>query len=101
MYAHHSAPYVHFLGTTRITCYLPTGHRTFTGTVPRLGTIAVDPKVIPLGADVMVTGINIIFHAEDTGRLVKGKHIDIFVYNMKQAYQYQGSGYAQVVWWMP
>lgn len=80
---------------------MPTGNRTFKGTTPKLGTIAVDPEVIPLGADVMVSGIDIIFHAEDTGGLVKGKHVDIFVYNMAQAYQYQGKGYANVVWWMP
>lgn len=100
MYAHHT-PYVHFLGTTRITCYLPTGHRTFSGTIPHWGTIAVDPSVIPLEADVLVTGINVVFHAEDTGGLVKGNHVDIFVFNMAQAYKYQGSGYAQVVWWIP
>lgn len=97
----HPVPYVHFLNRTRITCYLPTGNRTFTGNVPHFGTLAVDPRIIPLGADVIISGIPTIFHAEDTGGLVKGNHVDIFVYTMKQAYYYQGSGYANVVWWMP
>lgn len=101
IYAPVHYPIVHFIGRSRITCYLPTGNRTFTGTIPNIGTIAVDPKIIPLGADVMVTGIDIIFHAEDTGRLVKGNHVDIFVFNMAQAYKYQGKGYANVVWWIP
>ena len=32
------------------TAYSYTGFRTFTGTWPKRGTIAVDPKVIPLGS---------------------------------------------------
>ena len=97
--AHHAR--VHYLGLTRITCYLPTGNRTFTGTWPHWGTIAVDPSVIPLGADLLVSGISTTFRAEDTGGMVRGKHVDIFVYTLAQAYRIQGSGYAQVVWWMP
>lgn len=40
-------------------------------------TIAVDPKVIPLGSEVIVDGNKYI--AEDTGRLIKGNRIDIYI----------------------
>lgn len=39
-------------------------------------TIAVDPKVIPLGTEVMINGKKYV--AEDTGGGIKGNHIDIF-----------------------
>ncbi|GAB6990030.1 3D domain-containing protein [Paenibacillus pini] len=52
-----------------------------------LGTIAVDPKVIPLGTKVLVTGHSFnglpkkafVATARDTGGAIKGKRIDIFV----------------------
>ena len=58
---------------------------TFTGTRATYGrTIAVDPKVIPLGSTVYIhfpeeyAHMNGIYIAEDTGRLIKGNKIDIF-----------------------
>ena len=63
-------------------CY---GHITKTGTKPVEGrTIAVDPEVIPLGSEVQVScetwpEINGWYVAEDTGRLVKGHIIDIYM----------------------
>ncbi|NLY43124.1 MAG: hypothetical protein GX066_03955 [Clostridiaceae bacterium] len=58
---------------------------TYTGTKATVGrTIAVDPKVIPLGSRVKITfpekyrHMDGIYIAEDTGSLVKGNHIDIF-----------------------
>lgn len=47
-------------------------------------TIAVDPKVIPLGSVVYVEGIGLGL-ATDTGRLIKGKKIDICFQNMNAA----------------
>jgi 3D (Asp-Asp-Asp) domain-containing protein len=94
-------PTVHFLGRTRITCYLPTGNLTKTGTKPHWGTVAVDPRVIPLGASVLITGVPGLFHAEDTGGLVRGRHVDVFVTSWIRAVQVQGQGYRQVVWWIP
>jgi 3D (Asp-Asp-Asp) domain-containing protein len=54
-----------------------------------LKSIAVDPRIIPLGArvyipqaeKVVVNGKRLsgIFHAHDIGSAVKGKHIDLFV----------------------
>lgn len=58
---------------------------TFSGKKALKGrTIAVDPKVIPLGSKVHMTFpdnyryLNGWYIAEDTGRLVKGKIIDVF-----------------------
>lgn len=51
--------------------------KTATGTIPTEGrTVAVDPKVIPLGSVVMINGIGYI--AEDTGSAVSGKVVDIY-----------------------
>lgn len=53
----------------------------------KLGTIAVDPSVIPLGTKVLVTGHShlglpkeaFVATARDTGSAIKGKRIDIFI----------------------
>lgn len=57
--------------------------RTATGTQPRTGIIAVDPKVIPLGSKVYVEGANGkwaygIATSEDTGGVIKGNIIDLY-----------------------
>ena len=49
-----------------------------------VGMCAVDPKVIPLGSKVWVQGLG-IFVAEDTGGKVKGRHIDIYFKNERDA----------------
>ena len=57
---------------------------TATGTQATAGrTIAVDPKVIPLGTEVVIDGQNYI--AEDTGGAIKGKKIDIFCESHEEA----------------
>lgn len=51
-------------------------------------TVAVDPKVIPLGSEVMVDfgdGEIHYFIAEDTGGGVDGNHIDIAVVSHEEA----------------
>ena len=49
---------------------------TATGTTPTEGrTIAVDPRVIPYGTEVLINGQTYI--AEDTGGAIKGNRIDI------------------------
>lgn len=40
-------------------------------------TVAVDPKVIPLGSHLLIDGEEYV--AEDVGGAIKGYHIDIFV----------------------
>lgn len=57
------------------------------GNTLKVGTIAVDPKVIPLGSTVYVTGYSfdglpvggMMAVASDTGGAIKGNRVDIFV----------------------
>lgn len=57
---------------------------TATGTkVTANRTIAVDPKVIPLGSKVMIDGK--IYIAEDTGGHIKGNRIDMYFPSHQQA----------------
>ena len=48
-----------------------------------VGMVAVDPKVIPLGTKLYVEGYGIA-HAGDTGGLIKGNIIDLFMTNSQQ-----------------
>jgi 3D (Asp-Asp-Asp) domain-containing protein len=71
------------LGRFKLTAYARAKGRaraiTATGTSARAGrTVAVDPKVIPLGSRVFIEGIGERI-AEDVGRAVKGHHIDVFL----------------------
>jgi 3D (Asp-Asp-Asp) domain-containing protein len=59
------------------TGYTHTGNRTATGTWPKRGTLAVDPRVIPLGTRIYIPGYGVGV-AEDTGGAVKGNVIDLF-----------------------
>lgn len=52
---------------------------TASGQRPRWGTIAVDPKVIPLGSKVYVPYYDKVFIANDTGGIIRGTMIDIFM----------------------
>lgn len=60
------------------TAYSYTGSRTFTGTWPQRGTVAVDPEVIPLGSRLHVEGYG-PGRAEDTGGAIKGNIVDVYV----------------------
>lgn len=50
-------------------------------------TLAVDPKVIPLGSMVFIEGLG-WWRAEDTGNMIKGHRLDICVETRKQAMQW-------------
>lgn len=47
-------------------------------------TVAVDPKVIPLGSTVYIEGVG-IRKAEDTGSAIKGSKIDVFMNDVSEA----------------
>lgn len=70
--------------TDDIACTGQIGGTTFTGTKPRRNsdgskwsTVAVDPRVIPLGSKLWIEGYGYAI-AEDTGGAVKGSIIDLF-----------------------
>lgn len=73
-----------YLGRFKITAYCPCSECcgkadgiTATGTRVKEGrTIAVDPKVIPLGSKVEINGN--VYIAEDVGGAIKGNTIDLF-----------------------
>lgn len=67
--------------------------RTATGTIPRVGAIAVDPRVIPLGSKVYVEAANGkwvygIAAAEDTGGVIKGNIIDLYFDTIAECWQF-------------
>lgn len=72
------------LGNFRLTAYCPCydcsgqwGNKTSTGVIAKEGrTIAVDPKIIPYGTQIVINGHT--YTAEDCGGDIKGKRADIF-----------------------
>jgi 3D (Asp-Asp-Asp) domain-containing protein len=65
--------------TFEATAYTWTGNRTSTGTWPVEGrTVATDPEVIPHGSRLTIDG-RAGYVAEDSGSLVQGRIIDIYM----------------------
>jgi 3D (Asp-Asp-Asp) domain-containing protein len=61
---------------------------TATGTAARHDrTVAVDPRVIPLGSRIYIEGIGERV-AEDVGGGVKGQHIDVYLDSVPQAWRF-------------
>ncbi len=50
-------------------------------------TIAVDPRVIPIGSWVYVDGLG-VYRAEDTGGAIQGNRIDIFMPTHEEALEF-------------
>ena len=60
-----------------VTAYTHTGNNTATGVLPSRGTVAVDPKVIPLGTELFIEGYGQGV-AMDVGGAIKGDRLDVF-----------------------
>jgi 3D (Asp-Asp-Asp) domain-containing protein len=69
------------------TAYTHTGNPTASGVMPYVGGVAVDPKVIPLGTELYVEGYGYA-RAVDTGGLIKGNRIDVFLETAKECYEW-------------
>jgi 3D (Asp-Asp-Asp) domain-containing protein len=66
-----------------VTGYVLQGY-TATGTYVHPGTCAVDPRVVPLGSYLTISGLGTC-HAEDTGGAIIGYRIDVWVPTVAQA----------------
>lgn len=75
--------YVRETFTAIATSYCLRG-RTATGTKPKIGTVAVDPRIIPLGSILYIKSYGWA-RAEDTGSAIKGKRIDIWLPSKEQS----------------
>lgn len=69
-----------------VTAYCLTG-TTFSGTPVHHGTVAVDPRIIPLGSHIFIPGYG-RGRARDTGSAVKGYHIDVWMSSCSRAIQW-------------
>ncbi|NLK52293.1 MAG: hypothetical protein GX295_07595 [Syntrophomonadaceae bacterium] len=69
-------------------CCGKTDKITFSGKIARKNhTIAVDPKVIPLGSKVYIEGLGIRY-AEDIGGAIKKNRVDIYMDSHKEALKF-------------
>jgi 3D (Asp-Asp-Asp) domain-containing protein len=73
--------------TVIATAYTHTGNPTASGIYPYVGSIAVDPSVIPLGTKLYIENYGHAI-ALDTGELIKGNKIDLFFDTKEECYQW-------------
>lgn len=61
---------------------------TASGDRPQTGIVAADPRILPLGTKIRVSGAGRysgIYMVADTGNKVQGRRIDIFIPNQRRA----------------
>lgn len=73
--------------TMEATAYTATGNLTASGTRARVGAVAVDPRVIPLGTRLYIEGYGYAT-AEDTGGAIKGNIIDLYMNSTSEVYNW-------------
>ena len=69
------------------TAYTWTGCRTASGSWPSRGTIATDPRVIPLGTELYIEGYGPAV-AADTGGDIQGARIDLYMDTEHECWQW-------------
>lgn len=87
-------------GTARVLSCLGTAYScdgrpgiTATGTVVHIGTVAVDPRVIKLGSAMYIASDDGVYDygfctAEDTGGLIKGNRVDLYMDTTPDCFQF-------------
>ncbi|MDN5346530.1 MAG: hypothetical protein PWP65_94 [Clostridia bacterium] len=70
-----------------VTAYYEPNGITATGTRPKVGTIAVDPAVVPLGSRLYVEGYGFGV-AQDVGSAIKGNRIDVYLESEEAAWRW-------------
>jgi len=73
--------------------------KTASGRIVRPGTVAVDPKVFPIGTRFYIPGYGWA-RAEDTGGGIKGRHLDLYFLTHRRAGKW-GVQYRDVKIWYP
>ena len=71
--------------------------QTASGRMARPGTVAVDPKVFPIGTKFYIPGYGWA-RAEDTGGAIKGRHLDLFFWRHQTGSEW-GVQYKKVRVW--
>ncbi|MEZ5288933.1 MAG: 3D domain-containing protein [Vicinamibacterales bacterium] len=74
-----------------VTAYCLTG-TTASGAHTRKGIVAADPRLLPLGSRVRVRGLGRgldgTYDVEDTGRLIKGRELDLYMRDCDRAIEF-------------
>ena len=63
----------------RATAYTHTGRPTASGVMPSVGTVAVDPSVIPLGTRLYIPGYGFGVAQDTGGSFISGNTVDLFM----------------------
>ena len=64
---------------------------TKSGDITKVGVVAADPRVLPLGTKIHVTGAGPysgVYVVKDTGSKVKGRHIDLYMPRLAAAKEF-------------
>ena len=68
------------------------GSVTATGTRPTEGIVAADPKLLPFGTKVRLTGLDArydgVYTVRDTGGSIRGHRIDLFIRDCREAVRF-------------
>lgn len=73
------------------TAFAQHSHPTAAGTVPHFGIVAADPAVLPLGSVIRIAhagDYDGVYIVTDTGGMIHGRHIDIFIPSVAEARQF-------------